>query len=155
MNKTILGSVALLFFANVAGFVPQDRQNIGSLRKYLRPAEITMLDWKLMQVQVASFTTTTGFDESGLVYSVSLFARNDFPDEPIGIVFLVKKQTYLNLENHVVEKTFLDVIDRVGRIIQYTLPELKGRNGIWANFVAVDRDDRLGLFSKGKLELFK
>jgi hypothetical protein len=61
----------------------------------------------------------------------------------------------LNLENHVVEKIFIDAIDSVAGIVRISLPELKGRDGIWANFVSVGRNDSLALCSKGKLELFK
>ncbi len=69
MMKKTLAIVAIVLLAAIPMVAAESPP---SLKKYLGPAEITKLDWLLLQAQVSSFTNDMRWDDHGLVGSVSL-----------------------------------------------------------------------------------
>ncbi len=109
-----------------------------SLKRYLGPADITKLDWLLLQAQVSAFTTDIRWDDYGLVQSVSLYAIN--PPGLVGMVFLVNKERYIALPDDTAKKVFFDVVFQAANILAHTIPEVKGGANVYANFTVAVGD---------------
>ena len=121
--------VGVLVFSLVSAESPS------SLTKYVRPAAITELDWRLLQAQVSSFSEHLRWDEYGLVQSVSLFAINE--RGLVGMTFLVNKQRYIELPDHIVRKVFSAVVVQVSEILKNSIPEIEHGTNVYANFMCV------------------
>lgn len=131
MKKGILFFVICIVFFSTVAFV-QDVRNT-SMRKYLVPAQITKLDWVLLNIKVSSFSQQTKWDDFGLIAGIDIYSLN----EPrfIGITFIINNKQYLKLDNSTQVKVFTDVVFTVFRIIKYSLPEANLNSDIYANFV--------------------
>jgi hypothetical protein len=110
-------------------------QSRPTLSKYLQPANITKLDWVLLQAQVLSLSKDIRWDDYGLIESVSVFAINE--RALVGMSCLVNKQRYIALGNVVVSKIFADVIARAADILKLSIPEVDSTVNVEASFVAV------------------
>ena len=120
------------------------------LKKYLVPAQVTKLDWILLNIKVDSFSDQTRWDNFGLVQSISIYSIEGAPF--IGITFVVDKDIYLKLDNDIVKKTLTDVVESAFRIIKITLPEIKIEKDIYANFMA---GKVIADFKDGKIRLME
>lgn len=136
MRKTlaIVAIVMLIPFTMAAAESPS------SLQRYLGPADITKLDWLLLQAQVSSFTQDIRWDgdDYGLVKSVSLYANNQ--RGLVGMVFLVNKKPYITVRDDIAKKVFADVVIATARILAHTIPEVEGGANVYANFVVISGD---------------
>ena len=121
-----------------------------SLKRYLGPADITKLDWLLLQAQVSAFTTAIRWDDYGLVQSVSLYAIN--PPGLVGMTFLVSKERYIPLSDDTAKKIFADVVFRTANILANTIPEVEGGANVYANFVVV-KGSIVADYNHGKVSL--
>ena len=104
MRKTTLAIVAIVM---LTAFPMAAAESPSSLKRYLGPADITELDWLLLQAQL-SFTQDIRWDEYGLVDSVSLYAINQ--RGLVGMVFIVNKERYIALPDDTAKKVFADVV---------------------------------------------
>jgi hypothetical protein len=130
MTRRITFGILLLFAPLL---LPAQSAQSPGLRKYLQPAGITKLDWLLLKVQVESFTTPTDWDDYDLIKSVSLYAT---PKGQAGMVFVVKKKSYIALPDELLKRVLADVVSVTCKVITVTIPEVKNCANVYASFVA-------------------
>ncbi len=147
MRKTlaIVAIVMLTAFPMAAAEPPS------SLKKYLGPADITKLDWLLLQAQVSSFTKDLRWDDYGLVRSVSLYAINQ--RGLVGMVFVVNKERYIALPDDTAKKVFADVVFQTANILAHTIPEVEGGANVYANFVVIPGGGIVAEYKHGQVSL--
>ena len=105
-----------------------------TLGKYLKPAQISELDWLLIRAQVSSFASPLRWDERGLIMSIELYVAKD---GLVGMTFVVDRERYVNAPDDVVTKVFSDAVVQASNILMHTIPEVKGGANVYANFVAL------------------
>ena len=108
------------------------------LAEYMRPAQITKLDWLLLTAKVESFSGNIRWDEHQLVKSLSLYAIHD--RSLVGMTFLVDKERFISVSDDTASKVFADVVLQVTRTLAFSIPEVADGSNIYANFVAVGGD---------------
>lgn len=119
------------------------------LNEYLVPAEITKLDWILMQIQVSSFTQKIRWDDFGLVDSVSLFSIGP----KVGMTILVNKNSFIRLEDNIMKKVFRDIVETTHGIIKFSLPEIELDKDIIASLITVENGKIVAKFEDGKIRV--
>ncbi|MBC2713828.1 MAG: hypothetical protein HF978_00795 [Desulfobacteraceae bacterium] len=148
MKKLIL-LLFLIIIVNLGIVCPSSAfQNESPLKKYMEPANISKLDWLLLNVQISSFTGKIAWDEYGLISSVSLYSAKG--GRKVGMTFVANKEAYIKVEQHVIDKVFLYAINSVTEIIRHTIPEIKKEN-IYANLVVIHYSGIQLIFENGKL----
>ena len=123
-----------------------------SLEKYVKPAEITQLDWLLLRQQTLSFPGDLRWDEYGLIQSITLYALNG--PRLIGMTFLVNKQRYIAVPDHVARKVFADAVVQASGILKHSIPEIDHNTNVYANFVIIG-GDIIGEYKKGQVSVKK
>jgi hypothetical protein len=103
-----------------------------NLKKYIRPAEITKLDWLLLKAEVNDFSKDIRWDDHGLIKGVSFFAING--RALVGMTFLVNKEQYIALSGDTTKKVFEDVVFLASNILMYSIPEVKDGANVFAGF---------------------
>jgi hypothetical protein len=103
------------------------------LAEYMRPAQITRLDWLLLTAKVESFSGHIKWDESQLVKSVSLFAIHE--RALVGMTFLVDKERFIDVPNDTASRVFTDVVLQAARVLGVSIPEVRDGSNVYANFV--------------------
>ena len=146
MRKTTLAIVAIVM---LTAFPMAAAESPSSLKRYLGPADITELDWLLLQAQL-SFTQDIRWDEYGLVDSVSLYAINQ--RGLVGMVFIVNKERYIALPDDTAKKVFADVVFQTAGILANTIPEVEGGADVYARFVVI-RGDIIAEYEHGQISL--
>lgn len=122
-----------------------------SLKRYLGPADITKLDWLLLQAQVSSFTKDLKWDDYGLVASVSLYAINQ--RGLVGMIFLLNRESYIALPDDTAKKVFADVVIQTASILVHTIPEVEGGADVHAKFVVIQGGDIVAEYKHGQVHL--
>jgi len=142
---------ALLALATLASFPTSAQSPAALASKYLKPAEITKLDWLLLRAEVESFAPPIRWDTHGLIDSVILY-----PAHParglVGMTFVVNKDSYVGLPDDVVRKTFVDVVNGACSVLRVTIPEVDKGANVYANFV-VFGGDIIAEYKKGIVSL--
>lgn len=154
MKKIIILAI-IIFAALWVDVNSQARKDDSDLKKYLTPAEITRLDWILLNVKVDSFGGEIAWDDYGIVKEVGPYVAYYKNKHYVGLVVLVDKKQYIKLENHIIEKVFINVVESASEIIKISIPELETKRDVFANFVAVGKSGEIAHYIDGKLKFIE
>ena len=154
MKKALMVTI-IIFSALGADANFQAGKDDSALKKYLIPAEITQLDWILLNLKVDTFSNEIKWDDYGLIEDVDPFAAYHKAKNYVGLIVLVDKKQYIRLENHIIEKVFLNVVDPASKFIKILIPELETKRDILANFIAVGRSKEIARYVDGKLNFIE
>jgi hypothetical protein len=118
------------------------------IKKYLKPAQITELDWIIMKVNIV-VSDIIPIDSYGLIQHASYQALPRI--EKVAISFMVDKDIYFKLGNHTISKVFVDVIEQLFDVLNVLAPEINLKNDVVAYF-SFDATKKIASFENGKLK---
>ena len=149
MKKTLV-VIAMIMFSTMV--FAENRLN--KLEKYSVPANISLLEWKLLKIQVASFSDTLQWDDFGLITSIELSSTQN--PEKILVLFTVNNSQYIKLNNDTLEKVFTNAIEGAYNIIKITIPEADLGENVSAMFLTVGSAGKtVATYNNGKIKLIK
>lgn len=128
-------SLAIVAIVLLAAIPMAAAETTSSLKKYLGPAEITKLDWLLLQAQVFSFRNDIRWDDYTLVSSVSLYAINQLG--LVGMTFIINKESYISLSDNTAKKIFANAVYSTSGILASSIPEVEGGANVYATFAVM------------------
>lgn len=145
--RTIFSATLMVFLFLPFSIYSADTDK-GGIERYLKPIEITELDWILLRISIESLSRIDKWDEFGLVTSVSLYKTN--LDAAVGMTFTVNNNSYIRSDSDRLKKVFEYVVTSVCQIIKHSVPELDRSKDIYANFILVGGTGKIvGEFKKG------
>lgn len=152
--RSIISAILVISLLLSYSGVSSAESDKSGINRYLKPKEVTELDWILLTVSVESLSQINKWDNFGLITSVSIYRRN--LEAPVGMTFTVDSNSYLGSDNDRLKKVFESVVTAVYRIIKISLPELDLSKDIYANFMLVGGSRKqIGEFKKGEIVFSK
>lgn len=134
INRATVACVVFFFIRAVC-----EAQGLANdaMQKYLQPAQISKLDWILLEEQTKAFSNLRkgSWDDFGLVMSISVYSTQR--PAPIGMTFTLDNKVYIRLPRETLVKVFTDVVNSAYGILRHSLPEARLKSDIYANFVLV------------------
>ena len=110
-------------------------QEPSALEKYLIPAKITELDWILLRLEVEGFSGVVQYDEYNLIQRGFLTSTHVQGKPYIAFLFLVYNDRYIQLEEHMIKKIFLQTLESAAELVKSRIPELKLETDVVAKFM--------------------
>ena len=138
---------AILYYAIICLLlVPSMAAAQSGLTKYLKPAQITELDWIVMRLNLS--LSETSFDE--LLQSYSLQAlKTKIPK--ISLTTLVNDKVYKETPNHTISEQFIQTTEMIFEMIQRELPEADLKKDFEACFYNSTTKHKIAVYKNGKL----
>lgn len=153
MKKIFVFIISIfMFLQTIPQFAAEEEPS--ALIKYLVPAKITKLDWILLKFQVYS-AKKIKWDDYELIDSIDIYTAYEKDKYYIGLNFFIDNSSYIRLENHIVKKTFLNVIEGAASIIKIIIPELKFEKDILAIFAITETHKIIAKYIDGKFEFIE
>jgi len=104
-------------------------------KQILVPAKITELDWILFGLEVKGFTGEIKYDDYGLIQRPFLTSTYVQDKLYVAVLFLVDNSRYIQLEEHVIKKIFLQTLESTAELVKSRIPKLKLETDVVANFM--------------------
>ncbi|MDD1641178.1 MAG: hypothetical protein LUQ68_06670 [Methylococcaceae bacterium] len=146
MKKQIISGVIIF-----ALFIPASAMCQSGLSKYREPAQITELDWMLLDINIRLVNHETGdYDSYDLIRGARLMTANDA--SKILVLFFINNDAYLKIEKETMSKVFIGAVEHIFKIIKMDIPEATLMNDIIANYVILYANKQIAVYENGKLK---